>query len=33
MDVVREAGAPVVCETPTDGVKHNIALLRQTLGR
>jgi deoxyribonuclease-4 len=32
IEIVRRAGAPVVCETPTDGVKDDIALLRAALG-
>jgi deoxyribonuclease-4 len=31
VEVVRNAGAPVVCETPIDGVKDDIAFLRDHL--
>src|SRR3954447_7218233 len=31
VEVVRNAGAPVVCETPIDGVKDDIAFLRDNL--
>lgn len=31
-EVVRQAGAPVICETPADGQKDDIALLREACG-
>ena len=31
-EVVRQAGAPVVCETPAEGIKDDIAFLKEALG-
>ena len=31
LEVVRTAGAPVICETPVKGVAADIALLRELL--
>jgi len=31
-EVVRSAGAPVVCETPADGIKDDIAFLKDAVG-
>jgi len=33
LDVVRAAGAPVICETPAPGIAADIAWLKQGLGR
>ncbi|MGI8792455.1 MAG: deoxyribonuclease IV [Acidimicrobiales bacterium] len=32
-EVVRQANAPVICETPADGQKDDIALLRDAVGK
>lgn len=31
-DIVRSAGAPVICETPSEGIKDDIAWLREAVG-
>lgn len=31
-EIIRDAGAPVICETPTEGIKDDIAWLRAAVG-